>query len=422
MMIGKYFKKRKIDPDPVNKFHSLGIYYFKIKEYKKAIELFEKVLIIDPDHTDSKDKIKLLIKKLKKEKNYLNIEYYFIVDGYLINNKIVKLRKNYDYKSYYSLGLYYKNALLYDKAIKAFKNVLKNKPNHIPTYFELCDIYNELENYYEYANEYYGSSLFNINTQFYNEEYKEIYPGEMVSIKLNRADFYYKLAGAFEDPKYYYQVIELCKRAINIEPDFTDAYFWIGWIYEKLKEYKSASFAYKKAIYTDENYSYVYNRLGNIYMKQLEFKKALKVYKDSIINNPENIQAYLRAGFIYNNFSLYDKAIEILKKAIKIEPQNFFLYHLLSRSYKKLGQHVEEKDALKKAIDIKPDYFKAYKDLWHLYNNQKMDKNIFSKNIKTKQDIDRITKNNGIFEKIKYIIRVIQEKVRLFFRRKKRIS
>ncbi len=144
----------------------------------------------------------------------------------------------------------------------------------------------------------------------------------------------------------------------------------------------------------------------------MEFKKALKVYKDSIINNPENIQAYLRAGSIYNNFSLYDKAIEILKKAIRIEPQNFFLYHLLSKSYKKVGLHAEEKDALKKAMDIKPDYFKAYKDLWRLYNNQKMDN----------QNIERITIKNGIFEKIKYIIRVIQEKVRLFFRRKKRIS
>ncbi len=214
----------------INKYHSLGIYYYKIKEYKKAIEFFKKVLIIDPEHTDSKEKIKLLIKKLKKEKNYLNENYYYIVDGYLINNKILKLRKNFDYKSYYDLGLYYKNILLYDEAIKAFKNVLKIKPNHISTYFELSDIYNEIENYYEYANEYYGGNIFNINTQIYSDKCEELYPGLMLSVKLNRADLYYKLAGAFKDPKYYHQVIELCNRAIDIEPDFTDAYFWIGWI------------------------------------------------------------------------------------------------------------------------------------------------------------------------------------------------
>jgi len=417
MMIGKYFKKRKIEPNPINKFHSLGIYYFKIKEYKKAIELFKKALIIDPDHTDSKDKIKLLIKKSKKGNNYLNEEHYCIVDGYLINNKILKLRKNYDYKSFYDLGLYFKNILLYDEAIKAFKNVLKIKPNHIPTHFELSDIYNEIENYYEYANEYYEGNLFNINTKIYCDNCEELHPGLMLSVKLNRADLYYKLAGAFKGPKYYYQVIELCNRAIDIEPDFTDAYFWIGWIYEKLKDYRNAEYFYKIAIYTNGNYPCAYNRLGSIYIKQLEFKKALKVYKDSIIYNSENIQAYLKMGSIYNKILQYDKAIEILKKAIKIEPQNFFLYHLLSKTYKKVGQHVEEKDALKKAIDIKPDYFKAYKDLWRLYNNQKMDKNISSTDIKTKQDIGCLSKKNRIFEKIKYIIRVIQEKIRLFFKK-----
>jgi len=65
----KYFKKRKIEPNPINKFHSLGIYYFKIGKYQKAIECFKKVLILDPDHLDSKNKIEILIKKLEGKKN-----------------------------------------------------------------------------------------------------------------------------------------------------------------------------------------------------------------------------------------------------------------------------------------------------------------------------------------------------------------
>ncbi len=74
MMIEKYFKKRKIEPNPINKFHSLGIYYFKIGKYQKAIKCFKKVLIIDPNHLDSKNKIELLVKKLEEKENYLNGE------------------------------------------------------------------------------------------------------------------------------------------------------------------------------------------------------------------------------------------------------------------------------------------------------------------------------------------------------------
>ena len=69
-MMGKYFKKRKIEPNPINKFHSLGIYYFKIERYQKAIEFFKKVLIIDPGHLDSKNKIELLVKKLGSVYNF----------------------------------------------------------------------------------------------------------------------------------------------------------------------------------------------------------------------------------------------------------------------------------------------------------------------------------------------------------------
>jgi len=70
----KYFKKGKIEPNPINKYHSLGIYYFKIEKYQKAIECFKKVLIIEPDHLDSKNKIELLIKKLEKKENHSNGE------------------------------------------------------------------------------------------------------------------------------------------------------------------------------------------------------------------------------------------------------------------------------------------------------------------------------------------------------------
>lgn len=59
-------------PSPIDKYHSLGLYYFKMKEYNKAIEFFKKVLIVDPVHTDSKEKIRLLNEKINN-KNMKNI-------------------------------------------------------------------------------------------------------------------------------------------------------------------------------------------------------------------------------------------------------------------------------------------------------------------------------------------------------------
>jgi len=67
-------EERKGNSKPANKYHSLGLYYFKMKEYSKAIEFFKKVLIVNPDHTDSKEKIRLLNMKINNNMKNINQE------------------------------------------------------------------------------------------------------------------------------------------------------------------------------------------------------------------------------------------------------------------------------------------------------------------------------------------------------------
>lgn len=370
--MGKYFKKeKKIKPSPISRFYSLGIYYSKNEEYKKAIEFFKKVLIIDPDHLDSKNKMRLLIKKLKRREKYLSEKYYSIVDGYLINKKISVIRENINFKTWFNLGLCYKEAQMHEQSVAAFKNALRIKPNHTDTHFELSSIYDEIENYYEYTtNVYNEEELLDVDDQINDENDKGKYIEETMPQKYNLSELHYRLGWAFGEPKYYPHVLELCEKVIEFEPEFADVYYWLGWIYEKLNQYKGAAFAYNKAIYIDENYVFAYNRLGNIYLRQLKFDETIEIYKESIKNNPENIRAYLKIGSIYNKILQYDKAIETLKKALEIDPQNFFLWSLISKSYRNLGWYYSTKDALKKVIDIKPDYFKAYKILSNVISNE----------------------------------------------------
>lgn len=118
-MMGKYFKKRKIEPNPINKFHSLGIYYFKIGKYQKAIECFKKVLIIDPSHLDSKNKIELLIKKLKGKENHVNGENSLETDNEKKQEEtiFVNIPKNEK--------IVKKHKRLSDSEIKHYQNILQ---------------------------------------------------------------------------------------------------------------------------------------------------------------------------------------------------------------------------------------------------------------------------------------------------------
>jgi len=115
-----YFKKeRKVQPNPANKFHSLGIYYCKTGEYIKAIECFKKVLIIDPDHLDSKNKIELLVKKLEENENHLNGENLLKLNNLKEQEEItfVNIHKNEK--------IVKKHRRLSDSEIKYYQNILQ---------------------------------------------------------------------------------------------------------------------------------------------------------------------------------------------------------------------------------------------------------------------------------------------------------
>ena len=67
-------EERKGNSKTVNNYHSLGLYYFKMKEYNKALEFFKKALIVDPDNTDSKEKIRLLNMKINNNMKNITLE------------------------------------------------------------------------------------------------------------------------------------------------------------------------------------------------------------------------------------------------------------------------------------------------------------------------------------------------------------
>jgi tetratricopeptide (TPR) repeat protein len=72
-MIINFKEERETNTELVKKYHSIGLYYSKIGKTKKAIEFFKKVLNINPNHLDSKNKIKVLIKRMEnneKKNNY----------------------------------------------------------------------------------------------------------------------------------------------------------------------------------------------------------------------------------------------------------------------------------------------------------------------------------------------------------------
>ncbi len=102
-MIINFKEERETNTELVKKYHSIGLYYSKIGKTKKAIEFFKKVLNINPNHLDSKNKIKVLIKRMennekkkKKNANKNNLKNNYI---YSLSKRRFVIKKSNQYIS-----------------------------------------------------------------------------------------------------------------------------------------------------------------------------------------------------------------------------------------------------------------------------------------------------------------------------------
>lgn len=126
------------------------------------------------------------------------------------------------------------------------------------------------------------------------EAYKQV-----IRIKPDDAIVHCHLGIAYYKLDFYKDAIESYKQAIRIDSDYTEAYFRLGQVYFPLGRYKDAIEVCKQAIRIDPDYTYAYILLGAVYGVLGRHKDAIEAFKRVIRIEPDNIEAHFFLGFAY---------------------------------------------------------------------------------------------------------------------------
>lgn len=316
-MIKKYFKKeRKIKPSPTDKYHSLGLYYFKMKEHNKALKFFKKVLIVDPDRTDSKEKIKLLIKIIQNK----NVSLTDIENKAISKNKIYSSTK-----TYYVDGLHNYKVKNYHKAVYYFIKVMNLEPYSSKIYWYLGKTYYKLKEYNKSINAYLTA----------------------ISINPNSYRIYFNLGSAYNKFGDCIEAVIAYKNAISINPVYFKAYYNIACVYDELSQYCNAVEFFKKALDIDPRHCDSHYRLGWVYNELGYYTKAIETFKRLIYLNPKHIKGYNGLGWTYGEIGDYSMATNFLKQAIFIDPKYDNAHYNLGRMYLMLKEKNSAMDEYK---------------------------------------------------------------------------
>lgn len=221
------------NPNDYNTLQSIGIAYYKVSEYDKAIKYLNKALKLKKDSYIPYDILGKSYEKQNKTKQALSIIDEGLKNVKLKNAKIVLLNDK---------GKVYENLKDYNNAMKYYKDSLnipvdnKEDPDDVLSYghpgeLNIAKLYMKLDKDQDAIKTMQESLLFN------NIDKKEAYIG---------------LTNAFIIDKDYDAATKTINKLIKLEPNYPGGYYVLGALYEHGKNYKLAVETYNKAISLDE--------------------------------------------------------------------------------------------------------------------------------------------------------------------------
>ncbi|MBF0338024.1 MAG: tetratricopeptide repeat protein [Nitrospirae bacterium] len=158
----------------------------------------------------------------------------------------------------------------------------------------------------------------------------------------------------------YYEAIDMCKKAIEVNPNDHNSYGIWGDCLRMLKRYDEAIDMCKKAIEVNPNDHNSYGIWGDCLRMLKRYDEAIDMFKRVIEIKPNDYNAYILWGDCLRMLKRYDEAIDMCKKAIEINPNDYNAYKLLGDCLRLLNKYNEAIDVYEKAIEINPNNYNAY--------------------------------------------------------------
>jgi tetratricopeptide (TPR) repeat protein len=190
---------------------------------------------------------------------------------------------------------------------------------------------------------------------------------EVVRLTPNDSTAWLMLAAGYSELHMYDKAIAADQKVIQLRPDFAGAWYNLGLVYSASREYAKALPAYLKAIQLQPDYSDVWYELGITYYRLHQTEKALPAFQEAIRLKPDNADAWSNLGVAYHDLHQAEKAISAYQEAIRLDPNNASAWYNLGSSYADLRQYDKAIPAYEEAVRLKPDDSSTWNNLGTSY-------------------------------------------------------
>ena len=315
--------------DTIEKIFNLAIKNHQEDKTDIALELYNQILKINPNHSQTLNNIAVIFTNLK--------DYQKAISSY---EKAIEINPNFA-DAHYNLGVIFMKLRDYQKAISCYEKVIESNPNYAKAYYNQGNTYSELGDYQKALGCY--DKAIKINPNY--------------SVTYNNLGNIFQKLGDLQKAKDCYE------KAIKINPNYVDAYYNLGVISKELGEDQKAKSCYEKAIEINPNFTHAHNNLGNVFKDSGNPQKAISCYEKAIEINPNYVDAHNNLGVISKELGEDQKAKSCYEKAIEINPNFTHAHNNLGNVFKDSGNPQKAISCYEKAIEIDPKHIDAHYNL-----------------------------------------------------------
>ena len=230
----------------------LAVILINFKNYKKAKDLLEQVVLIKPNFADAYNNIGICLEKLND------------LDGAIKNyNLAINNRPNFA-EAHNNIGVVFQKLRNFDQAILQYKKAITYKNLYLDAYVNLANLFKETKQFEEAIKNY--DLAINLNPKL--------------------AEVYNNKGNALKEIRKFEEAIKNYDLAINLNPNFAEAYFNTATALQDIKNFEKAVLYFEKALLLDKEIPFCKGYLLHAKMLCCNWSGLNELYKE-IYNDVE---------------------------------------------------------------------------------------------------------------------------------------
>ncbi|MHB8482676.1 MAG: tetratricopeptide repeat protein [Nitrospiria bacterium] len=325
----KYSRQQKKE-SKIQEMYAEAVNTFLSKKIKEAIGLFQKILVLKPNHTDS---LLCIGNGYRIEKNF--------TEAIRLHKKAKSLDEQ-NREILYALAKDYEEAGRYEESAQSLKEVLAIEETDLNALIKLRDISILLGRWEE--THHIQEKIIKSNLIYSPQGIKENQE-LLLGLKYEVGKHFLENGDLDQAKKYF-------KSAFKLDKNFLPAYIGLGEVLISENKIEEAGEFWEKAFLLNSNHILLF-RIEDLYLEMGQPARIISFYQSIVRRDPANIVNKFYLGKLYYRLEMIDDAYNLLALLENHEGHFPDLHKLLGLINARKGNMRQAVESFKKALHLK---------------------------------------------------------------------